>query len=1822
MFRKILKRCLVFMLAATMVSGNSMLALAEGVGSNAATVQASTDQSASDTESTQGSTSGGTDASASFDATGSTDSTAAASDAQGEAGTAASSSGLTSVRGMVSTLAASAVTGGSTISSNGTYTISSGAAGTITVTAAQVTLIGAGTDAMYSGLSIDCTSAGTKITLQNVGINGPASGKNAINFTGTGNYLYLSGTNEIDQSTNTVGTAMIHVGADCGLTIDDSSDDSGTGSLYFYKSEQGAGIGGNSGEANGTITIAGGRIFGKGTKQGAVIGTGASVAGATAGDISVTGGEVYLIGNASGALIGGGGSSTAGATGGRVYVSGGTLTLNVNYSGPAIGGGGYSAASDATGGKLIVTGGSVRTYIDANAVFPNGGSDPSSSLWSGVTAFGVNDAAVTAEKVDGSGDAVALLKFDTSSLTGDSYTVSVDGKTFYTGGRHAYSYVNEALDKDHQVTVGTTQSNWASCSDPDLYFYLTKTNHKITVGNNTYYYYWNSSAGEFETCNIYASSTGKGTVDTSVHNASAGDTVSVNAVAADGYYTAQVRYAYQDNGSTVYKSVKADANGNYTFTMPEGTVEVYADFISIVWDGTVDISWYDPDQTEYDLKYGAQLAGLSALVNGIFNNYPLTADSSGNKIPYADADGHPNGYNTTMYNSFSASSSSSAKTTVVGDCTYLVAKSGTAASGTYNIVTTDTYWYGGQNMKDKTIKLTQDIDMGGVCSGNKLVRASWSGPNYMPIGGEYSMDPTNGYTKISASFNGTLDGQGHIVKNIYCSRHTSNYGDGASMGLIGRLGVHDQDSSTLYANPVVENVAVDGYIYGNRSIGGIIGKNGKSNGSEVKNCINFATVQNTDAKGCGGIAGAGWNKLTISNCVNFGYIYTSYTKNAGGLSGNAECLVKNSYNFGYVDGAGKDSGQALGTNTLQALFTNCYYLSGSSSSVNYPAVYDESDYTKDHSTITEITDASLFKTDTFLSELNANTRDWVLSSADTMVSSGVADALEGVHSLSSKLAAYDALGSAVPRTFIKDASTMVSVTDSGTPRTEYVSGQVFDPEDNYKLWANYSDGTKEEITDYKVTYQTAAGNIAVGDTKVTVSYEENGFSYEKEFAVTVTENEVVSVSVATKPTNLLYATGEYFDKTGMIVKATFSNGTVVEETDYDCSLSGALTASDTQVTVSYTYCGETVTSSPFSITVLGSDAPVVTADTDGKKTVQIENGDDLRWFANQVSTGLNTSLNAVVLNDIDLSSVTDWTPAGVVGSSIKNYYSGNFDGNGKDITLNIASGTAPGILFGGLASGGCIKNVILSGTDSLAGSAGMVGRANGGIIENCVNNAAITSSANYTGGIAGYVAGGVEIKDCENTGAVTSSGTFTGGIAGVITEAGSGISGCANSGSITGSSMVGGICGYLTVSTNYITGSKNAGAVTSTGSSATVTNGTGGIVGSTENGGTLDSDCNQAPVYSMGGSVGGIAGYISMDTGAVTNCYNTAAITMDNSSETVRAGGIAGTVGSNATAVRNCYDTGKVKITGSGTYAGSLIGWTYKGSGSVIKNNYALSGASSALVNNITAADTNAMTLTSAALKTKFKALGSAYAKDVSSVNAGYPVLTWQNTATDNTISLIEEIGTVTAGSKAAITAARTAYDALGSSEQAKVTNYSVLLAAESEYKKITQKVTATFRPNGGTYLSKSSVSVTAGAKLGSLPVSKRKGYVLSGWYTAKTGGNKISASTVCKNSTTYYAHWSKVSVGRGGIAATSAGSGQVTVKAKAVSNAKGYQVRYSLKSGMSSVKTKQGSSKSIKVSGLKKKTIYYLQARAYKLDSYGNKVYGSWSAKAKVRTK
>lgn len=189
-----------------------------------------------------------------------------------------------------------------------------------------------------------------------------------------------------------------------------------------------------------------------------------------------------------------------------------------------------------------------------------------------------------------------------------------------------------------------------------------------------------------------------------------------------------------------------------------------------------------------------------------------------------------------------------------------------------------------------------------------------------------------------------------------------------------------------------------------------------------------------------------------------------------------------------------------------------------------------------------------------------------------------------------------------------------------------------------------------------------------------------------------------------------------------------------------------------------------------------------------------------------------------------------------------------------------------------------------------------------------------------------------------------------------------------------------------------------------------------------------------------------------------------------------------------------------------------------------------------------------------------------------------------------------------------------------------KAYNFSTKLTGNKTlYAKWLKKYTVKFNANSGSVKTKS-MKVTYSKKYGTLPSPKRKGYSFTGWYTKKSGGTKITSTSKVKikKTTTLYAHWKKVSVKTTAISKLQNVKGknlQVTIKK--VSGAAGYQVRYATNSSMKSAKTVTvKKSTKATISKLKKGKKYYVQVRAYKTDSAGKKVYGSWSKTKNIKIK
>ena len=160
-------------------------------------------------------------------------------------------------------------------------------------------------------------------------------------------------------------------------------------------------------------------------------------------------------------------------------------------------------------------------------------------------------------------------------------------------------------------------------------------------------------------------------------------------------------------------------------------------------------------------------------------------------------------------------------------------------------------------------------------------------------------------------------------------------------------------------------------------------------------------------------------------------------------------------------------------------------------------------------------------------------------------------------------------------------STLVELTEiaitTAPNKVSYNEGENFDPT-GMVVTATYSDGSTAAVTGYTVT---DGENLTSGKRSVTISYKDNGITKTTTQAITVTniptEKELSGIAITTAPNKVNYNEGENFDKTGMVVTATYSDGSTAAVTGYTVTDGENLTAGKTSVTISYTENGVTKT---------------------------------------------------------------------------------------------------------------------------------------------------------------------------------------------------------------------------------------------------------------------------------------------------------------------------------------------------------------------------------------------------------------------------------------------------------------------------------------------------------------------------------------------------------------------------------------------------------------------------------------------------------------------
>lgn len=370
---------------------------------------------------------------------------------------------------------------------------------------------------------------------------------------------------------------------------------------------------------------------------------------------------------------------------------------------------------------------------------------------------------------------------------------------------------------------------------------------------------------------------------------------------------------------------------------------------------------------------------------------------------------------------------------------------------------------------------------------------------------------------------------------------------------------------------------------------------------------------------------------------------------------------------------------------------------------------------------------------------------------------------------------------------------------------------------------------------------------------------------------------------------------------------------------------------------------------------------------------------ELKTFRDRVNSGTTYQGNTITqIANIDIggSSAGNWTPIG----TDSHRFNGTYNGNNYTISglyINHSSGDVGDRgLFGNTDTSSNIKNLTITNANvtTISVNSGICVGFNRGKIENVKIDGGSLIVGSFGGAIAGNNAGGT-ISLCSNSATVNYSSTvsstvetkggYIGGIAGIT---GGTIEKCINTGTVRGTHAAGGIAGQGNAKIQECVNK--------------------GYIYSTE-------------AISSNTMIGGIIGFAGWDgIATITNCYNTG--TVQSAQD---AGGIVGnsTGSGGKTTISNCYNIGSIssnRTNGIGAVGGILAG-NNSNQGSTLTNNYWLStsGPSYGIGwNQVSGVGTNTGSTSKSAteIKNLTGTLGSAFKKDTSNKNNGYPILSWQ----------------------------------------------------------------------------------------------------------------------------------------------------------------------------------------------------------------------------------
>lgn len=345
---------------------------------------------------------------------------------------------------------------------------------------------------------------------------------------------------------------------------------------------------------------------------------------------------------------------------------------------------------------------------------------------------------------------------------------------------------------------------------------------------------------------------------------------------------------------------------------------------------------------------------------------------------------------------------------------------------------------------------------------------------------------------------------------------------------------------------------------------------------------------------------------------------------------------------------------------------------------------------------------------------------------------------------------------------------------------------------------------------------------------------------------TVTETIWTTTTTSTTQTNTIWTTTTTSTTQTNTIWITTTTSTTESETIWITTTTSTTQTNiigmtqESAAAVVYTTYVQSTEESKFISDITRVDTSTMTALSSVSEDTRLSDGTykicttedliQLAAMANDYKTG---NCTFVLANDIDLSTVDNWTP---IGDGYA--FGGTFDGNGYTISnLKINTTNNPTSLFGwttGTIKNLGVENVNITGASDVGG---LIGKA-AGTVSNCYTTGSVVM-ASYTtdsggtavvsdaGGLVGTNFG--KIIDCYSEANVTGDGNIVGGLVGY--SSGDGIIRCYAAGNVSGKGYVGGLAGraYCTVEDSYSMGTVygdfyEGGLIGETSSTAVLTN--------------------------------------------------------------------------------------------------------------------------------------------------------------------------------------------------------------------------------------------------------------------------------------------------------------------------------------------------------------------------------------------------------------